>query len=282
MGEWGTVTDVVTDGGPVVSVQKGLVSVVIPSTRVDPWLDECISSVLAGTYPSIEVVVVLNGAQPDALPRDHEDPRVRLVRIPERLGLGGSGELGLRLASGEYYARIDADDRMHPDRLLRQVEVLSENPDVALVSSRVGWIDGDGNPVGRFDYPVGDDVRAALCRQNVVPHSSVMMRTTQAREAGGYDPALSQMEDYDFLLRLALRGRVVVLDEELVQYRIHAGQVSRAVRPTGAYVSVVLRRRRDLARALGLSSWQQTRNDVWWLTQQWGMFLYRRVRPMGA
>lgn len=256
-------------------------SVIIPSANADRWLDEAIASVLANEWDNVEVIVVLNGADPDSVPQHADDPRVRILRFPERLGLAGAPIKGLEVARGDFILRLDADDRMLPSRIQSQIDVLRAQDDVVLVSSRVAWIDPEGSPAGGFDYPVGPDVRAALTRVNVVPHSSIALRRSDLDAVGGYDASLILFEDYDFVLRLAMRGRVATLDKVLTEYRIHPSQVSRTFPPRGAHISLVLDRRTALARQLGLPRASIVWHNAVWRGQQWAMYLWRRLGAFG-
>ena len=66
----------------------------------------------------------------------YADPRVRLIRNEETLGLTRSLNIGLAAARGELIARQDADDVSHPRRLTRQLRLLEQHRDVVLVGSR--------------------------------------------------------------------------------------------------------------------------------------------------
>lgn len=255
-------------------------SVIIPSANADRWLDEAIESVLANDWERLEVIVVLNGADPAVTPAHADDPRVQILRFPERLGVAGAPLKGLEVATGEYILRLDADDRMLPSRIRSQAEYLQRHPEVALVGSRVAWIDPEGARAGAFDYPVGPDVRIALTRVNVVPHSSIALRRAALDAAGGYDPSLSFFEDYDLILRLAMRGRVAVIDEVLTEYRLHPSQVSRTFPPRGSHIDLVIAHRSALARQLGVPRLSTAWHNARWRGEQWAMFLYRRVRGL--
>lgn len=261
------------------TVIPGLLSVVIPIGGVDRWLEPAVRSVLSQTGVEFEVIAVFNNGAtvPEAWwPKD--DTRVRTIVDPLPLGPGGAGQRGIDAAQGEFLVCLDADDVMLPGRMRTQLQWLTQHPECVLVSSQVGWIDADDTPVGAFELPTAADVRQSLLSLNVAPHSAWMARLSAVREAGGYDPTMHQMEDYDLLLRLAVRGTVAVLPETLTQYRLHPTQLSRAVRPNGHYVSTIARRRRALGKALGTPGWRVRAAQLKWEAQQWIMFVGRKVR----
>jgi CDP-glycerol glycerophosphotransferase len=95
-----------------------LISVVVPVYDVEAYLPEALDSVLAQTYPALEVVVVDDGSTDGsgAIADDYaaRDPRVRVVHIENR-GLGAARNEGLRHVRGELLAFADSDDVVPPD-----------------------------------------------------------------------------------------------------------------------------------------------------------------------
>lgn len=255
-----------------------LVSVIVPAHRLDGWLDEAVESILDSTLEDLEVVVVLNGV-PDLAPRTWlESDRIHLIHSVEPLGPTRAMIRGVEASRGEFVARLDADDRMRPERLAAQKDYLEHHPRVPLVGTAVRRITEGGEPAGSIRMPVGDDVRRHLLLSNTVPHSSVLMRRSSLVEAGGYDPALAQMEDYDVILRLAQRGPVAVLADELTEYRLHGGQISKGARPTGPHIEKIIRERRRLGRAIGVSPLATLARDVVWRAVQFTRY-WQITRP---
>lgn len=102
------------------------ISVIIPVYRVEAYLEKCILSVSAQSYPELEIILVDDGS-PDncgaicdryAL----QDTRIRVIHQKNR-GLSGARNAGLDEASGSYILFVDSDDFIHPD----MIRVLYEN-----------------------------------------------------------------------------------------------------------------------------------------------------------
>jgi len=92
------------------------------------------------------------------------DPRIRLLRLPENRGLVGALNAGLAEARGKWIARQDADDRCRPDRLGRQNELISRNPEAVLFYSWATLIDERGWWRGTLRPPPDDaGLRWDLC-----------------------------------------------------------------------------------------------------------------------
>lgn len=226
------------------------VTVVLPTIRTDAWFAAAVASVLAQRDVALRLLVVLDGVARSA-DAWWDDPRVEVLALPVRRGLVHGLRAAFARVTTPYVARLDADDLAEPTRLARQLGYLAAHPDVGLLGCEALRIDADGAEVGPFGAATGDDIRPALLRSNPVVHSAVVLRTAAYHRAGGFDPRMDQMEDYDLWLRIAQHERVAALPEPLVRYRLHGGQVSRGAKPWGHHIRTIRRQRLALARSLG-------------------------------
>lgn len=243
------------------------VSVLIPSNKVDHYLDQAIASVLADGHPDIEVVLCLDGLSPDRAPDAASDPRVRVTATEAPSGAAAALNQAAELATGTYMARLDADDISLPGRFSAQAEVLAARPDVQLVATEAVLIDDQGARIGA--YPTASDhPREQLLHTNPLVHSSIMVRLEDFRAAGGYNTSMIRMQDYDLILRLALRGDVVVLADRLVGYRIHGGQNSGHAVSAMDSLNTIGRDRFALARLLGHPVLAQQLSNLAWTAAQ--------------
>lgn len=230
------------------------VSVIIPTNRMNHWLDEAVESTLAEQSVDLETVVVLDGIELSSTSKWTTDPRVKVVVLPENVGQTAAMNIGVRSSNSEFVARLDSDDVATPGRFERQRDYLLTHRSAVAVGSAVMRIDENSDPTGVVRLPSGDDVRHGLLLSNVVSHSSLMFRRSAFDALDGYDERLRQMEDYEFILRLAMRGEIANLPDQLTRYRVHSTQTSRGATPTGAHIDAVARARVDLGRRLGASS----------------------------
>src|SRR5437879_4073189 len=92
------------------------ISIVLPVRNGQPFIRAALDSLYRQTFGDFEIVVIDDGSTDGTrdLLRAERDPRLRVV-INEGCGLGAALNLGLRLATGEYVARQDADDESHPE-----------------------------------------------------------------------------------------------------------------------------------------------------------------------
>jgi glycosyltransferase involved in cell wall biosynthesis len=209
------------------------VSILIPvrKPRLD-WLRETLGSVLAQTLSDFEVLVVVDDVDP--LPERLDDPRIRILHLPDAPGLPAALNFGVAHAAAPLIARLDADDVCEPRRLELQVAMFDADPALDVAGSQLMIIDEQSAPIGRRDYPTRhDDIVRAMQLYNPLAHPSVMFRKQRILDAGGYP--IAPMEDYDLWCRMAVAGaRFANHPERLVRYRYHRGitrgNVGRAIR----------------------------------------------------
>ena len=209
-------------------------SVVIPSYNHGRFIEACVESVL-GSDLELELIVIDDGSRDDSVERLRavRDPRLRL-EVQENRGAHVALNRGLDLCRGEICFVLNSDDRFHPDRIPRCLEIFREDPEVVAVGSWLEIVDGNDQPLGvkkawhnlppwtRPEPGPGladlGDPRLALQESNYLSTTSnVAFRT---REASRFAP-LRYTHDWEFFLALACRGRLHVIEEPLVAYRVH-------------------------------------------------------------
>lgn len=105
-------------------------SVIIPVYNAEAFLEKCARSVLGQTFRDLELILVDDGSI-DKTPEicNHlaaEDSRVRVIH-QENAGVSAARNAGMNLASGDYIAFADADDRLHPEAYGRMFAALDSS-----------------------------------------------------------------------------------------------------------------------------------------------------------
>ncbi len=117
-----------------------LVSVVIPTRNRPQYVLRAIESVLRQTYTNLEIVVVVDGPDPatQASLSTIDDPRLRVVVLPESVGGSEVRNCGVRASSGKWIGLLDDDDEWMEDKVEKQLEIAESagNPSV-IVSSQM-------------------------------------------------------------------------------------------------------------------------------------------------
>jgi alpha-1,3-rhamnosyltransferase len=117
---------------------------------------------------------------------------------------------------------MDADDVAHPDRLRRQLKIIENRPDIAVIGTLCNGINASGRVVRPRD-------RWRLVRRSSYvpfPHGSAMFRREAFDAVGGYDEKAVRAEDQDLFSRMAAKGRVVTLPDILYSYRYHSSNAT--------------------------------------------------------
>ena len=94
-----------------------LISVIVPIYKVEDYLDACIRSIVAQTYPHLEIILVDDGS-PDRCGEmcdawAAKDSRIKVIHKPNG-GLSDARNAGLQIAAGDYIAFVDSDDWIDP------------------------------------------------------------------------------------------------------------------------------------------------------------------------
>jgi GT2 family glycosyltransferase len=116
-----------------------LVSVIILASRdARPHLETCLPSVLAQSYPHVEVILVDNQTTDDsaAYTREHF-PQVRVLPTPRPLGFGGANNFALKQATGEFLLMVNEDTEMEPDCVAECVRVMRQSDRIAVVAPKM-------------------------------------------------------------------------------------------------------------------------------------------------
>lgn len=206
------------------------VSVVMAVRNVDRFLAESIESILAQSFRDFEFIIVDFGSRDDsqkiAARYAAKDSRICLCDLPQG-NLNDARNRGCHMARGRYLAIMDADDVALPYRLSRELEFAEAHPEVGLLGGAIERIDADGNSLGIVSFPLDNaSIQSRMNDQCAFCQSTVLMRKEAFLAAGGYRAAFTQAEDYDLWLRIAEFSTLANLAEVMVQYRIHANQLS--------------------------------------------------------
>jgi len=209
-----------------------VVTVVIPAYNASRYIAQALDSVQAQTFSDYEVIVVNDGSSDrddlEQVLRSHPLPIIYLSQ--ENKGVSAARNAAIRIAKGEFYAQLDADDQWTPDYLEVQLRLLLDNPDVALVYPNATIIADAADEEREFMQvsPSEGEVNfESLVRQRCTVMTCVTARMSAIRQAGMFDENLRSCEDFDLWLRIARNvGRIIYHRRKLAIYRRHQGSLS--------------------------------------------------------
>ncbi len=220
-----------------------LVSVVIPYYNRERFLLEALESVAGQQYTNWEIVAVDDGS--DDAGREiagrfaaKYPTQVKLLSHPEdsHQGAGPSRNLGIQNASGKYVAFLDSDDVFFEDTLAREIDAMNNNPGADGVCGTVEcWYSWDAKSNLERDFVVDLMLSAGNLYDppELLLHSlesggrkpgitAVLLRKEFVDRIGAFESDFKNIgEDQVFWAKVALNGRIYVLDACLAKYRQH-------------------------------------------------------------
>lgn len=213
-------------------------SVIMPAFNHAAFIADAVESVLSQTEKDLELIVVNDGSTDNTMEilSRYKDPRLSVIS-QDNQGAHSAINRGLDNATGDFFSILNSDDMYHPRRLEKAIARLEDDLRLRLIGSYLQIIDAQkrdlGIKHGYFDCPpwlldepelsfrAGSDLRAALLTENYLSTTSNYVFPRKAfEEAGGFRP-LRYTHDWDFALRVARQGRIALLQEPLLSYRVH-------------------------------------------------------------
>jgi glycosyltransferase involved in cell wall biosynthesis/peptidoglycan/xylan/chitin deacetylase (PgdA/CDA1 family) len=205
------------------------VSAIITSYNYARFLPNAVDSVLAQTYPNVEVVIVDDGSndQTRQIAARYVPRGVRYVYQPHS-GPGQARNRGLQATSGPLVAYLDADDTWLPDKLSLQVGHLKRHPELALVGAHAFGCDESMRISGIVHAATTESGRLfeRLLVDNVALNpSSVLIRRSALEDVGGFSE-IPVAQDWDTWLRIAKAFPIGFVDRALAKVRHHTRSLS--------------------------------------------------------
>lgn len=176
-------------------------------------LAEAIDSILAQTYTNWELILCDDGSSDDtyAIAQDYQNrfpDKIILLKNEKNMGLNYTLNHCLEHATGEFIARMDGDDLCDSSRFEKEVQVLEQNEDLAVVSTGFTFFDeintwGSNLPK---EYPDSID----FLRGTPFCHAPSMIRRAVLEEVGRYtdDIKYIRVEDYDLWVKVYAAGYI--------------------------------------------------------------------------
>lgn len=205
----------------------------MPVYNAGKTIETALESLRAQTYQPLEIVVVNDGSTDNTLEYLHRQRDIVLLDHSHR-GIAAALNDGLAAASGDFIARMDADDVCHPQRIEEQVAYLDIYQDVGLVGCRVAYAGDRSTQAGYAAYvdwinELVEPQEIELNRfvESPLAHPSVMFRRMLFEEYGAYR-AGPFPEDYELWLRWMANGvKMAKVDSELLAWHDLPNRLSR-------------------------------------------------------
>lgn len=193
-----------------------LISVIVPVYKVEAYLDRCVESLLAQSWPNLEILLIDDGS-PDRSGQlcdlwAGRDSRIRAVHKPNG-GLSSARNEGLRHATGAYIMFIDSDDVIHPDMCRHLLQAMLDNGAQMAACEAAHTFDDQQPP-----YTVLDDwqvltreeaIRRMWYQRGFFPSACTKLYCRELFDAQQFTEGLL-FEDVDIMHRLLWQTEAVV------------------------------------------------------------------------
>ena len=210
------------------------VSVVIPAYNRAAYIERTVDSVLAQSYPHVELIIGDDGSTDgtyEILQRYDNEGKLTLLTHAGRANRGQSATLNRALdqAQGEYICVLDSDDMFAPNKLAVQVDYLERYPNIGLVYSNGHAVDENDEILYRMlpeDHKEENDPCRLLLDCYFLLPQNAMVRKAVFDQAGRFEESFRSAQDHDMLLRIAEITTMAYIPNYLFYYRRHGDSIS--------------------------------------------------------
>jgi glycosyltransferase involved in cell wall biosynthesis len=214
-------------------MRNPLVSAIIPNYNYGQYLREAVDSVLAQTYPKIEIIVVDDGSKDESRKIIKSYGKKIKAIFQENQGVSAARNNGVAESSGEFVAFLDADDAWLPAKIEKQMELFSTDPTFGLVHAGIVEMDDAGNRLLERTDGMNGWVSEELLRFDrpviLGGGSGILVRREAFDEVSGFDTRLSTSADWDFFYQVGSRFKVGFVQDVLARYRVHGSNMHRNI-----------------------------------------------------
>ena len=209
-------------------------SIVLPVRNAGKYIKECISSILAQSYPHFDLVVLENQSEDDTLAvvEGFRDPRIRVIAAEKTLTIEENWHRAATVAKNEFMTITGHDDVFDREYLEAIDNLVRRYPDASLYQTHYRYIDRDGNVIGKCT-PMAEVQQPAQALSNFlsgrmdVIGTGFMMRSKDFETAGGMSPYPNLLfADMELWIELSRKSYLAVDPRELFSYRRHAASTT--------------------------------------------------------
>lgn len=208
------------------SLERGLVSIILPTFNAQAFVLESIQSILEQTYTNWELIIVDDGSTDRTIDiiKEINDERIHLIQLETNRGAAIARNTALENVSGEYIAFLDSDDLWVKDKLMYQIAFMKEN-NYLFTSTNYLEINEEGEKTN-----VVYKARKRLDYNGVLkycPGNSTVIYN--AKELGiFFIPDIRKRNDFVMWLQVIKKAKYLYgLDKDLTFYRVRENSLSK-------------------------------------------------------
>lgn len=191
-----------------------MISIIMGIYNCADTLGDAIESIFAQTYTDWELIMCDDGSSDKTYElakkyiQEHPEYKIKLLRHKKNKGLNQTLNDCLKVASGEYIGRMDADDISLPTRFEKEMTEFEKDPNLSVVGCTMIHFDenGDwGTAICKKNYPEPKD----LVYGTIHSHATCLIKTEAMRAVQGYSDGkrLIRVEDWHLWIKIYASGR---------------------------------------------------------------------------
>lgn len=208
---------------------KPSISIIVPTYNRAEFIVEAVESVFAQTVTDWELIIVDDGSTDNTvelLEPFLADQRVTYQK-QENQGQAVARQQALKIATGDYIAFLDSDNRWLPQRLELGLTALSNHSNAAVSYGDIITIDDNGIETSRHNMRrYSGAIAPQLLRDNFVSMNTSLVRKSAIDKIGGMRAEVRRGDDYDLWLRLSAENEFIYIPEFMADYRVMDDQIS--------------------------------------------------------
>ncbi|MEQ1666027.1 MAG: glycosyltransferase family A protein [Bdellovibrionales bacterium] len=200
-----------------ITSSKPLVSVIIPCYNREKYVSEAIESVLAQSYPIIEIIVVDDGSTDksvEIIKRSYKDSVV--IFEQKNQGSSAARNTGIKNSHGEFLIFLDSDDYLSNDVISDHIQAFHRWPEAGVFCSNWAFFrNGSLSEVIACDWPDKPEIPLEKIVTEHLPFPACLMYKRKYIDlTGGFDEKMTNNTDCDLLIRTVLKGAKMVRSGE--------------------------------------------------------------------
>lgn len=196
------------------------VSVIIPMYNAEKSILSTLESINMQTYPVFEIIIVNDGSKDDSVKiveyyiESHQNMDWKLLHQDNK-GVSAARNRGLKIAKGDWIALIDSDDEWLPNKIERQLEIITHNPGIDLLGTN-----RNGEVFSRFFFKkltllTFISSKDLLYKMFFIT-PTILFKRILLDEIGYFDENRRYLEDAHLFIRIATSKKCYLLNESLV------------------------------------------------------------------
>jgi glycosyltransferase involved in cell wall biosynthesis len=191
----------------------------------EEYFVKSVKSILNQSMADFEFIIIDDGSTIDITKilsnNSLNDPRIKLIRLEQNIGLPRALNYGLNICKGKYVARMDDDDLAEFNRFEVQYNFLNNNTKYSGCWALFDVIDGSGNSIKQNNIWVSEEgiLKRIITKGNFLCHPTLFIKREVINEIGGYDENLRYAQDNDLYIRLLEKYKLSLVKQKLLKYR---------------------------------------------------------------